>query len=100
MTRNFFIAAIASVFVVCFPNAVFADSAAEIDEKSKAALASLVASSEGARAIVDEAVAYYSSAAASYGSQAGIQKFGYVLFLMNEGALKYLDNSGGCPDGC
>ena len=126
MTRDFFIAAIASAFVTCFPNAVLADTAAEISEKSKAALASLVASNEGAKAIADEAVAtlsfadivkagflvggqhgegalfknneavaYYRSAAASYGLQVGIQKFGYVLFFMNEGALEYLDTSDG-----
>ncbi len=39
--------------------------------------------------------AYYSSVAASYGLQAGAQTFGYALFFMNEGALKYLDSSGG-----
>src|ERR1700752_4061021 len=29
-------------------------------------------------------VGYYSSVAASYGLQAGIQKFGYALFFMND----------------
>jgi lipid-binding SYLF domain-containing protein len=38
---------------------------------------------------------YYSSLAASYGFQAGIQKFGYALFFMNDAALSYLDRSGG-----
>ena len=38
---------------------------------------------------------YYNSVAASYGLQAGAQKFGYALFFMNQGALKYLDRSGG-----
>ena len=40
-------------------------------------------------------VAYYNSVAASYGLQAGVQVFGYALFFMNDGALKYLDSSGG-----
>jgi lipid-binding SYLF domain-containing protein len=40
-------------------------------------------------------VGYYSSVAASYGLQAGIQSFGYVMFFMNEKAMEYLDNSEG-----
>lgn len=40
-------------------------------------------------------VGYYSSMAASYGLQAGIQSFGYVMFFMNEKSLEYLDNSEG-----
>jgi len=40
-------------------------------------------------------VGYYSNVAASYGLQAGIQSFGYVMFFMNEKALEYLDNSSG-----
>jgi lipid-binding SYLF domain-containing protein len=40
-------------------------------------------------------VGYYNSAAASYGLQAGAQWFGYALFFMNAGALKYLDDSKG-----
>jgi len=39
--------------------------------------------------------AYYNSVAASYGLQAGVQVFGYALFFMNDGALKYLDSSDG-----
>ncbi len=42
-----------------------------------------------------KAVAYYNSVAASYGLQAGAQRFGYALFFMNEKALEYLDQSGG-----
>jgi len=38
---------------------------------------------------------YYNSVAASYGLQAGVQKFGYALFFMNEGALAYLNESDG-----
>jgi lipid-binding SYLF domain-containing protein len=40
-------------------------------------------------------VAYYRSLAASYGFQAGIQAFGYVLFFMDDESLQYLHNSGG-----
>jgi lipid-binding SYLF domain-containing protein len=40
-------------------------------------------------------VGYYNSMAASYGLQAGIQKFGYALFFMNDEALAYLDKSEG-----
>ena len=38
---------------------------------------------------------YYNSLAASYGLQAGVQVFGYALFFMSNGALSYLDKSGG-----
>lgn len=38
---------------------------------------------------------YYNTTAASYGLQAGIQRFGYALFFMNEGALNYLHKSDG-----
>ncbi len=40
-------------------------------------------------------VGYYSSVAASYGLQAGIQKFGYALFFMTDSAREYLDRSDG-----
>lgn len=40
-------------------------------------------------------IAYYRSLAASYGFQAGIQAFGYVLFFMDDASVKYLDNSDG-----
>jgi lipid-binding SYLF domain-containing protein len=40
-------------------------------------------------------VGHYNSVAASYGLQAGVQSFGYALFLMNDKALAYLDQSGG-----
>ena len=38
---------------------------------------------------------YYSSVAASYGFQAGIQAFSYALFFMNDGALVALDDTAG-----
>ena len=40
-------------------------------------------------------VAYYRSLAASYGFQAGVQAFGYVLFFMDDASLQYLDNTAG-----
>jgi lipid-binding SYLF domain-containing protein len=42
-----------------------------------------------------KSVAYYRSLAASYGFQAGVQAFGYVLFFMDDDSLRYLDNSAG-----
>ena len=38
---------------------------------------------------------YYNSVAASYGLQAGIQKFGYALFFMDNGSLANFENSAG-----
>jgi lipid-binding SYLF domain-containing protein len=38
---------------------------------------------------------YYRSLAASYGFQAGIESFGYVLFFMDDASLQYLNNSDG-----
>ena len=38
---------------------------------------------------------YYRSLEASYGLQAGVQSFGYVLFFMQDSALEYLDKSAG-----
>lgn len=39
--------------------------------------------------------AYYRSLAASYGFQAGVQAFGYVLLFMDNASLQYLTNSDG-----
>jgi lipid-binding SYLF domain-containing protein len=41
------------------------------------------------------APSYYNSISASWGFQAGAQTYGYVVFLMNEKALTYLDRSDG-----
>jgi lipid-binding SYLF domain-containing protein len=38
---------------------------------------------------------HYNTAGVSYGLQAGVQSFGYALFLMNEAALRALDAVGG-----
>jgi lipid-binding SYLF domain-containing protein len=42
-----------------------------------------------------KAVGYYNTVAASYGLQAGVQKYGYALFFMTDAAVKYLDKSDG-----
>jgi lipid-binding SYLF domain-containing protein len=42
-----------------------------------------------------KATAYYNTVSASYGLQAGVQKFGFALFFMNRSSLAYLDKSGG-----
>jgi lipid-binding SYLF domain-containing protein len=40
-------------------------------------------------------IGYYKTVAASYGLQAGAQRFGYALFFMNDRDLAYLHKSGG-----
>ena len=50
---------------------------------------------EGALRKNGKTVGYYSSVAASYGFQAGVQAFGYAMFFMNENALSYLNKSDG-----
>jgi lipid-binding SYLF domain-containing protein len=42
-----------------------------------------------------KAVAFYSTISVSYGLQAGVQKYGYALFLMTDSALEYLNRSDG-----
>jgi lipid-binding SYLF domain-containing protein len=42
-----------------------------------------------------KATAYYNTAGASFGLQAGGQKYGYALFFLSEDNLKYLDKSEG-----
>jgi lipid-binding SYLF domain-containing protein len=50
---------------------------------------------EGAMLKKGRTVGYYNSVAGSYGLQAGVQSFGYVLFLMTNSAVEYLNRSGG-----
>ena len=50
---------------------------------------------DGALTKRGKSVAYYRSLSASYGYQAGIQSFGYVLFFMDNASLEYLNNSDG-----
>ena len=40
-------------------------------------------------------VGYYNTSGASYGLQAGVQKYGYAMFFMNAGALRQLDKADG-----
>ena len=50
---------------------------------------------EGALRVGGKTVAYYNTAAASYGLQAGAQSFGYAMFLMTDDAMAYLKKSKG-----
>ncbi len=50
---------------------------------------------EGALRVKGHTIAYFKSVGASYGLQAGVQKFGYALFFMTDNALKYILNSNG-----
>lgn len=50
---------------------------------------------EGALVKNGKKSAYYNTVAASYGLQAGLQKFGYALFFIDEASLKYLESSDG-----
>ncbi len=50
---------------------------------------------EGALIRGGKAVAYYNTAGASFGLQAGAQTFGYAMFFMNDAALKQLDKAEG-----
>ena len=50
---------------------------------------------EGALRVGGKTTGYYRTVAASYGLQAGAQKFGYALFFLSNDDLKYLKNSGG-----
>jgi lipid-binding SYLF domain-containing protein len=50
---------------------------------------------EGVLLVNGRLIAHYNSVAGSYGLQAGVQSFGYALFLMNDKALEYLNKSDG-----
>jgi len=50
---------------------------------------------EGALIKGGKTVAYYNTGGASYGLQAGAQKYGYALFFMNRKALSQIDKSDG-----
>lgn len=50
---------------------------------------------EGALFTDDQVAGYYSSGAASFGLQAGIQTYGYAMFFLNEDGMVYLDESDG-----
>jgi lipid-binding SYLF domain-containing protein len=50
---------------------------------------------EGVLLVRGKPTAYYRISAVSYGLQVGGQSFSYVLFLMNDSALSYLNSSDG-----
>ena len=50
---------------------------------------------EGTLFLNNKPAGFYNTAAASFGLQAGVQKFGYALFFMNQSDLKYLNKSDG-----
>ena len=50
---------------------------------------------EGALLMKGKVAGYYNTVQASYGLQAGIQKYGYALFLMNDSAIDYINRSNG-----
>jgi lipid-binding SYLF domain-containing protein len=53
------------------------------------------AGGDGALYQRNKATGYYRSISASWGLQAGIQKYSYALFLMDDNAIKALNKSGG-----
>jgi lipid-binding SYLF domain-containing protein len=50
---------------------------------------------DGALRQGNKTVGYYRSVAASYGLQAGVQSFSYVLMFMDDASLAYVDKSDG-----
>jgi lipid-binding SYLF domain-containing protein len=50
---------------------------------------------EGALLKGEKTAGYYNTVQLSYGFQAGIQKYGYALFLMTDSAMKWIDKSDG-----
>ena len=50
---------------------------------------------KGALRVDGKTTGYYSTKAASYGLQAGVQSFGYAMFFMTGDALQYLEKSSG-----
>jgi lipid-binding SYLF domain-containing protein len=57
----------------------------------------IVGAQQGDGALISHGrtVGYYKTIAASYGLQAGVQKFGFALFFMTDEDLRYLNKSGG-----
>lgn len=50
---------------------------------------------DGALLVNGRVAGYYNTVSASYGFQAGVQKFGYAMFFMNDASLNYLRKSRG-----
>ena len=61
----------------------------------KAGFVAGVQRGDGALIVNGRTVSYYNTVAASYGLQAGVQKFGYAMFFMTDASLAYLHKSGG-----
>ena len=57
----------------------------------------IVGAQQGDGALISHGrtIGYYKTIAASYGLQAGVQKFGFALFFMTDEDLRYLNKSGG-----
>ncbi len=72
-----------AVAVLIFPNII------------KAGLIAGGAYGDGVLIKGDETAGYYNSTSASYGFQAGAQRFGYALVFTNETALEFIDSSQG-----
>lgn len=119
------LAAVAALIVVGSPGSLAADAAeiesasiaalaklvetnpaaAALQEKAEAVLvfpsilkAGLIIGGQGgngALLVNGKVEAYYNISAASYGLQAGVQEFGYAMFLMTDEAREYLDKSQG-----
>ena len=81
------------------------ESARKLGETAKAVLvfpkiikAGFIIGGQGGQGALFEngrIVAYYNIGSASYGLQAGVQRYGYALFFMTDGALDYLRKSDG-----
>jgi lipid-binding SYLF domain-containing protein len=52
-------------------------------------------SGDGVMLIDGHAAGFYNLSGGSFGFQAGVEKFGYVLFLMNDSAIRHMHQSGG-----
>lgn len=50
---------------------------------------------EGVLFMNGKTAGYYSTVQASYGLQAGVQKYGYALFLMDHAAIDWVNKTGG-----
>jgi lipid-binding SYLF domain-containing protein len=50
---------------------------------------------EGVMTRDNKVTGYYNSVSASWGLQVGAESYGYAIFLMNDTALRYLENSHG-----
>lgn len=72
-----------AVAVLVFPNIV------------KAGLVFGGAYGEGVLQKSGKATSYYNTVTGSWGLQAGAQSYGYVVFLMNDKAVKYLEDTHG-----